>query len=56
MKKAADWSAIDGRLIPLAGRRGQVQQLVCALQARQSRLITAQSAKRRPEEFRQRCF
>jgi len=40
MKKAAEWSAIDDRLIPLAGRRGEVQELVCALQARQSRLIT----------------
>jgi hypothetical protein len=35
-----DWSAIDDRLIPLAGRRGEVQQLVCALQTRQSRLVT----------------
>jgi hypothetical protein len=39
MKKAADESAIDDRLIPLAGRRGEVHALVCALQARQSRLI-----------------
>jgi len=40
MKKAADWNAIDDRLIPLAGRRSEIQELVCALQARQSRLIT----------------
>jgi hypothetical protein len=40
MKKAADWSAIEGRFIPLAGRRGEVRELVCALGARQSRLIT----------------
>ena len=40
MKRAADWSAIDDRLVPLAGRRGEVERLVCALQARQSRLIT----------------
>jgi hypothetical protein len=36
----ADWSAIDDRLIPLAGRQGEVEQLVRALEARQSRLIT----------------
>jgi hypothetical protein len=35
-----DWSAIDDRLIPLAGRRGEVEQLVSGLEARQSRLIT----------------
>jgi hypothetical protein len=40
MKRAADWSEIDDRLVPLAGRRGEVERLVCALQARQSRLIT----------------
>lgn len=40
MKKVADWNAIDHRLIPLAGRRDEVAQLVCALRARQSRLIT----------------
>jgi hypothetical protein len=40
MKKAIDWSAIDDRLLPLAGRRNEVQELVCALQSRQSRLIT----------------
>lgn len=40
MKKASDRRAIDDRLIPLAGRREQVQELVCAIQARQSRLIT----------------
>jgi hypothetical protein len=40
MKKGADWRAIDDRLIPLAGRRGEVSELVCALQTRQSRLIT----------------
>ena len=39
--KAADWSAIDDRPIPLAGRRGEVLELAGALQARQSRLITA---------------
>ncbi len=40
MKKAADWSAIDERLIPLAGRRSEVQELAAALRTRQSRLIT----------------
>jgi hypothetical protein len=40
MKKAADWSAIDDRLIPLAGRQGEVEELVRALEAGQSRLIT----------------
>ena len=40
MKKAADWSAFDDRLIPLAGRRDEVQELTAALQKRQSRLIT----------------
>jgi AAA+ ATPase superfamily predicted ATPase len=39
MKKAADWIAIDERLIPLAGRRSEAQELV-ALRTRQSRLIT----------------
>jgi len=43
MKKAADWSAIDDRLIPLAGRQREVQELVRALEARQSRLITGPS-------------
>jgi len=38
--KAADWSAIDDRLIPLAGRRDEVLELVGALRTRQSRLIT----------------
>ena len=38
--KAADRSAIDDRLIPLAGRRDEVRELECALQTRQSRLIT----------------
>jgi hypothetical protein len=40
MKKAVDWSAIDDRLIPLAGRRNEVQELAAALRARQSRLIS----------------
>jgi len=40
MKKAADWSTIDDRPIPLGGRRDEVRELVCALRARQSRLIT----------------
>jgi hypothetical protein len=40
MKKAGDWSVIDDRLVPLAGRRGEVRELMCALRARQSRLIT----------------
>jgi hypothetical protein len=40
MKKAADWSALDDRLIPMAGRRDEVSELVRALQVRQSRLIT----------------
>jgi hypothetical protein len=34
MKKAVDWSVIADRLIPLAGRRGEVRELVCALQHR----------------------
>jgi hypothetical protein len=40
MKKAVDRSAIDDRLIPLAGRRNEVQELAAALRTRQSRLIT----------------
>jgi hypothetical protein len=40
MKKAVDGSAIDDRLIPLAGRLSEVRELVRALEMRQSRLIT----------------
>jgi hypothetical protein len=39
--KAAERSAIDDRLIPLVGRRDEVQELMCALQMRQSRLISS---------------
>jgi len=38
--KAADGSLIDDRLIPLAGRREEVRELLAALQTRRSRLIT----------------
>jgi hypothetical protein len=40
VRKAAVWSAIDDRAIPLAGRRGEIEQLTAALKTRQSRLIT----------------
>lgn len=36
----ADWRQIDNRMVPLAGRRGEVLELVAALRAHQSRLIT----------------
>ena len=36
---ATDWSALDERLVPLAGRRDEVHALVRALRARQSRLV-----------------
>jgi len=39
MEKATDPRVVDDRSVPLVGRRDEVQALVSALHARQSRLI-----------------